>query len=300
MTHALHVEIADIHFAIRSAYPLILPGSNSYQSFFVGATEDALSADIDVQLLEGSLPSTAGLEMLFDSGQAWTMFAASSKRYLSLTGPMWDEGPPWLAEFGCDLQNVTVHCSEQMKRFRDGSVALLNPVSYPLDQVLFIYALARRAGALVHAAGAQMGTKGLIFPGRSGAGKTTLSRLLLGAEGLSLLSDDRIAIRRTDGSFGAFGTPWPGDAGIAVNEQMPLSAILFLRHADHNEIGPLSEQQALERLLPVTSIPWYEREIMPSMLAWCEDLVSRVPAFELGFQPEPEVVELLRGFVASG
>ena len=89
-----------------------------------------------------------------------------------------------------------------------------NPVHYPLDQLLLMYTLAQREGALLHAAGVDIQGQGFIFPGKSGAGKSTLSRQLVVQKELEVLSDDRIVIRKIDGVFQAFGTPWPGDAGL--------------------------------------------------------------------------------------
>ncbi len=80
----------------------------------------------------------------------------------------------------------------------------------PLDQLLFLAPLAHTNGLLLHASGAVIDGKAFVFAGHSGDGKTTLSRLLA-AEGLELLSDERIALRREGESFRAYGTPWPGE-----------------------------------------------------------------------------------------
>jgi hypothetical protein len=55
----------------------------------------------------------------------------------------------------------------------------------------------------------------------------------------------------------------------------------------------------LEQLLPVTSIPWYDREVLPDVLDFCGDLVSSVPAYELYFRPDPGVVDFLESFAAG-
>ncbi len=298
MTHVMHLGIAGIRFVVRSLHPIVPQVSTAaYESFFLDARGGAGRAEIDVELIHGQMPSTRGLLPLFDSGQAWTLFADGDTRYLALNAPAWSDVPLWLARFGCDLTQVTVFCSDALIVEHDGAMALHNPVCYPLDQLLLMYALAWRSGLLLHAAGACVNGHGLIFPGPSAAGKSTLSLLLSGQSDINLLSDDRMAVRKTGSSYRAFGTPWPGNAGIAINRDMPLSAVLFLRHAEHSRIEAVSSQEALERLLPVASILWYERQIVPAVLSWCEDLFSQIPAFELRFRPDPEVVDLLREFV---
>ena len=90
-------------------------------------------------------------------------------------------------------------------------------------------------------------------------------------EDIGLLSDDRIVVRKIDGVFKAYGTPWAGEAGIAVNKNVPLSGMFFINHASDNRIKEITPGQAVKRLLPVTSISWYDREIMFEILTFCEE-----------------------------
>ena len=139
--------------------------------------------------------------------------------------------------------------------------------------------------------------RGLIFPGVSGAGKTTLSRQFLARSGANLLSDDRIFVRWQDGAYQAYGTPWPGDAQVAVNARAPLAAILFPAKAAETCIRALSAQAALDRLLPATSILWFEPELLSSQLETCERLLLQIPAFELSWSPATGVVDDVHAFI---
>jgi hypothetical protein len=152
---------------------------------------------------------------------------------------------------------------------------------------------------LVHAAGININGRCCVFPGRSGAGKSTLSRQFLNGTGAELLSDDRIILRKIDDIFKAFGTPWPGDAGIAENKNFPLYGIFFIHHAGENMIREIKPREAIERLMPVTSIPWYDEKTMSDILSICEDLVFNVPAYDLHFKPDKEVVDYLEKFVSA-
>jgi serine kinase of HPr protein (carbohydrate metabolism regulator) len=162
-----------------------------------------------------------------------------------------------------------------------------------------MYILSQEQGLLVHAAGISMHDKGYIFPGRSGAGKSTLARLLASRDTASTLSDDRIIIRKRDNAFKAYGTPWPGEAGIAENVSDQLHGIFFIHHAGENRIKEVSSREALNRLLPVASIPWYDEKPMSDILKTCEDLVCTIPAYELHFTPDSSVADFLEKFLAS-
>ena len=153
--------------------------------------------------------------------------------------------------------------------------------------------------------------RAVVCPGVSGAGKSTLSQLFMDA-GLddSLLSDDRVILRRSslehqvtgEGArgqeverevMGAWGTPWPGDAGVARNASAPLDAVLFLVKASTNELRPLSPRIAARRLMPVVTCPWYDRERFPDVLATCSSVVENTPCFEFLFRADAGVVEFL-------
>ena len=145
----------------------------------------------------------------------------------------------------------------------------------------------------MHSTGLEYGGCSSIFPGRSGAGKSSLARLLLEAEGLQLLSDDRVVVRKQEGRFVAHGTPWPGEAQIAVNRQSPLKSVIFLSQAPVNRLVSLTPQQALPRLFPVASIPWYDEDSVTGVLDFCGDLLQTVPAYEFQFTLDKDVSAVL-------
>jgi hypothetical protein len=202
-----------------------------------------------------------------------------------------------VARWQKDATHAIVHCGPRYLTARPDGVEMGNAASYPVDRLLLMYYLASRQGLILHAAGLTIDGRGLAFPGISGAGKSTLTRQFLARRAAGLLGDDRIIVRLLDGIYQAFGTPWPSDAGVAVNAGAPLAALLFLAKGPENRIRELSPQTALERLLSVTSILWHERELLFSQLDTCERLLRDIPAFELSWSLGTGVVDDLQDFV---
>jgi len=275
----------------------------NYAGFFRKANQrknkDARAGtiDININLAWENLPETGKLTKIFDSGQSWQMYREGDI-YWAVLHPPAHEKPLWAARFYRDVKEVTVYCSRQYIQKKNGKTIILNPVRYPLDQLLIMYSLAQHRGAVIHAAGIEMRGKGFIFAGPSGAGKSTLARWFNTSReqnhpGVSVLSDERIVTREINGLFKAYGTPWHGEEGTTRNKSAPLTGIFFLNHAKENMVTQLNPQQALDKLLKVTSIPWYDREVMPGILRFCDDLLTRVPLFELHFTPGLEVVSFL-------
>jgi len=291
------ISVAGINFRI-SCRDLRLSSELQRQSYKPFISLDVPSPNeeiITIDVKAGGFPDTARFTKIFDSNESWSMFTNGAE-YLWVDIPPSSGGPICLAMFDRGLGKVTVYCGTALIFDIEGEKMLLNPVSYPLDQLLLMYALAERRGALIHASGIDMNGEGYIFPGKSGAGKSTISRILV-SKGRDILSDDRIAARQISGQFRMFGTPWAGEAEIAENRSLPLRGIFFIRQSGENVIKAVTPTEAAERLMPVISVPWYDRGVMTEILSFCEHLVFAVPAYELCFRPEVGVADLFEEFV---
>ncbi len=164
---------------------------------------------------------------------------------------------------------------------------------YPLAELLLIWILARRDGILAHAAGVVDGAKGYLFVGNSGHGKTTMARLW--AEGATILNDDRIVVRPRDGRFWMYGTPWHGDYQRVSPGAFPISKVFFLSQSTSNQAQPRSTSEAATLLLTRSFLPLWDRTAMASLLSSCAEIASAVPCYDLGFLPEPGIVDYVRG-----
>lgn len=294
------IQIAGIDLLLSFQDPIAfdkLP--KVYEPFIKKTDSENGSVDIDIDLKIKNLPNPEHLKKIFDSDQSWSMFMNEDEYFLTLSPPALDKKAVWLARFHRSFDKATIYCSEMLMREVNGETKLGNPFSYPLDQLLLMYILAQRNGMIIHAAGITMNGTGYIFAGKSGAGKSTLSKQFAFRNNSEVLSDDRMIIRKMNNIFKTFGTPWPGEAEIAMNKGVPLSGIFFLSHGSYNRIEEIKPQEALEKLLPVVSIPWYDKEVMTSILNFCEDIISNIPVYELFFKPDREITDVFEKFVSN-
>jgi hypothetical protein len=255
-------------------------------------------SDIDIDLVSDHIPATREMTKIFDSRQSWAMFREGDDYCMTYHPPDFEK-PFWLSRISNSFNKVAVYCGEELIRRRDGRIEVSNPVRYPLDQILLMYYLSRRDGLLAHAAGVEIGSKGYLFAGRSGAGKSTLSALFSVRQNITRLSDDRMVIRKSGDVYTEFGTPWPGEGGIAENRGAPLSGIFFLIHGDSHGIEELTPQKGFEMLLPVVSIPWYDQEISADILSSCEEMIYSVPTYRLFFTPDAGITDLIINHVSG-
>lgn len=254
---------------------------------------------IHVRVCGDPMPDFDMEKSFFAADDVWSVYQDPSFYWIVLKPPAL-ENPLWAARFDHEFSRGTVFCGEKLKQNRNGRVVLKHPVGYPLDQILMMHVLARIGGMLIHAAGWAVNDSGWIFAGKSGAGKSTISNLIVEATGGTFLSDDRIIIRKIGREFLMYGTPWPGDAGYAVNASVPLKGIFFLSKGEENSIRALTPADAIARLMPVASILWYDREKVELMMTFCDDLLSAIPMYELTFVPDQAVVSYLETFINDG
>lgn len=296
------LEIAGLGISIHSEVPLagrILPPE--YDAFRL-SSGPFRSPALNVTLHPASVaPAPDGG---VHSGQ-WTWFREGLRRHV-----VWHadqrERPHWDASFELDGMNVRVDCGPTQWRDTPAGRQLSNPFRYPLDQLVLMYALASRGGVILHAAGLVTESAGIVAVGRSGVGKSTLSRLWQSRHGpTTVVSDDRVILIPAEGEsqgggrYTVHGTPWPGDLGAARRHSEVLKALVLLVQAPANRLTRLAPRQAMERLLPMASIPWFDTDLVPLALAVCEGITQVVPVYEFCFVPGPSAVDVATGLLGN-
>lgn len=299
MRDSLNIEIAGVNFSTICRDKVILKKSSLNYNSFIKKEQKHSDIDINISLELNNMPDIGRLTEIFNSGESWSMFRDANDYFVVLNPPTLDKKPIWIARIDNQVKKVNVYLNGVLSDKNANEVAVINPISYPLDQILLMYFLAQREGALIHAAGTEFNGKGYIFAGKSGAGKSTLTKQLYCINDFFLLSDDRMVVRKIKNTFKAFGTPWPGEEGIAVNKSVELSGIFFISQASYNRIEEINYQKALEKLLPVVSIPWYDRDALTKILDFCGDLISHIPAYEFHFKTDREAGNVFEKFISK-
>ncbi|MCS6949224.1 MAG: hypothetical protein RMM06_04445 [Armatimonadota bacterium] len=165
-----------------------------------------------------------------------------------------------------------------------------------LRALLGLY-LPPRGGVLLHACGVCHEGIGYLFAGRSGAGKSTVARLL--SSQAQVLSDELVAVRRIAEGWRVFSTPFWGEfVRASVNQSAPLKAIYVLQQASQHRLELLPLRRALSALLQC-SLQFAEgAEVAEWMLHTVSALAREVPAYRLHFLPDLGFWDLVRGETA--
>ena len=144
---------------------------------------------------------------------------------------------------------------------------------------------------LLHTSGVVKDDRAYLFTGDSGAGKSTVCKLLRSEPSFTILHDETVAVTRMEQGFGAWSTPLRGEVEARSNVGAPLKAIFFLNQDDSNFTVSLSRRKAAE-LLCYSLIPPLivdngnlVTEQAPSLKQLLV-LAEVVPCYELHFREE--------------
>jgi len=160
------------------------------------------------------------------------------------------------------------------------------------DQIFLARLLADRQGCLLHAAGVILHGKGFLFVGHSGAGKTTVTRLLEGHA--EILCDDRNILRRQPDGFRVHGTWSHGESPLVSASHAPLGAILFLQQSTENRLVPITDRkEILRRLLPCVVRSLVAGDWWPKTLDTLQTIAHEARCYEMKFDKSGRIVPLL-------
>lgn len=149
---------------------------------------------------------------------------------------------------------------------------------------LFYRRLLKFDGFMMHASAIRYEGQAYLFSAPCGTGKSTHTGLwqkYLGADKVVYINDDKPAIRKVDGRFYAYGTPFSGKEDLSTNIKVPLGGIVYLSRAAEPNIRRVDTVDAVKNLLWQTARP-YSQQGMDKLLDLFEELLQRVPIYEMG------------------
>jgi hypothetical protein len=283
------LKIADVVVSISSDRPIGPDSFGTSYRHFLASGEPEVAIDVRH---EGLPPLDVRPEdTVFDSASLWTLYRTADRYVVVLRSPVYGPEPFRAAVFDGGFTRGVIYNNISLP---EGAVALpADPLDYPLSEVFMVCLLGHGRGLLVHGCGVSDGGHGYLFAGNSSHGKTTTARIW--KDQAQILNDDRIIVRRRDGRFWMYGTPWHGDCSLVSAARAPIDRVFFLRHCPSNEARRVERTDAATGVLTRCFPPLWDVEGMRFSLELCAELAAAVPCYDLGFTPDASIVDFVRG-----
>ena len=254
-------------------------------------------SDIHIQIERAGRLSESRGRQLFDSGSVWRLYDAEGGYRFDFSTPAMGESPYKRLIVDRDFRQASLQISDECFANGERSAA---PLDYPLDELLIMHRLTQEKAIELHSCGiVRPDGTGNLFVGHSCAGKSTTTRLWTEREDVTVLSDDRIIVRRDAGPSGSmrmYGTPWHGEAAYASPGNAPVARIFILQHGHGNVLTRLSPSQAVAELFARSFVPFHRHEYVESALAFLQELAGAVPCYRYAFEPNESAVERIIEF----
>jgi len=178
--------------------------------------------------------------------------------------------------------------SERLAQYTDADVA-----EYMATGSEFARQLLFHGGLQLHASAVMLDGKAWLFSAPSGTGKSTHTEKWCRLFGATVINDDKPVLRKLDGVWIAFGTPWSGKYDLSTPTQAPVGGIAFLKRGEENRICPFK---------PAESVPYFLSQClhhlsvaqMDAQLECLDQLLQEVPVWELTARNEDEAAYLAR------
>lgn len=153
-------------------------------------------------------------------------------------------------------------------------------------------------GFFVHTSAFDMQGKGMLFSGKSGAGKTTLTSLISKYSDYKVLTDETAIVKLCGDKIMIYGTPWKGSgAQFYSNSGCVLKQINFIYHGLENKMESIENEEAI-RLLIKQSFPYFwDKKSMAKLFSIINGIIYKVEMKKLFFLPNETAVNYIKRYM---
>lgn len=151
----------------------------------------------------------------------------------------------------------------------------------------------RHDSLILHCAYIVYQGKAILFSAPSGTGKSTQAGLWEQYRGSHTVNGDRALLRKIDGRWYACGWPVCGSSGICEARDTPVHAIVMLRQGKSDYAERLSPVRAFSQLYAQITINQWNRDFVERAFCCIEDLISKIPVWQLICDISEEAVDCL-------
>ena len=281
------LKLADLYFDVTSFYDkYTLAMFNDYMVDSIPA--DSICYKVDCTITQSELIEPKGQKLT--EREVYNYYLMPDGTYSQSVYDAENDCISAIINFDNNRKYAEVILCDVAKRFGIDDEFFL----YNMLERLYRLAVVFNSGFVVHASSVVYDGYGLAFSAESGTGKSTHTQLWLdNYEGTYILNDDGPVIRKTDGDWYIYGSPWAGTTGINANKKVPLKALVFLERSKENTIRDCAPTEALQRIFEATIHPVSD-EMTELILNSFSDFLTNSRVCILGCNISSEAAEVVK------
>lgn len=146
----------------------------------------------------------------------------------------------------------------------------------------------------LHASMIEFGGTAILFTAPKQTGKSTQAELWKKYRGARIINGDRALLRRKDGAWYAFGSPYCGTSQYCENAAFPLAAIVYLSQAKENTAESMSLKEAIAAMLKGCTYDPRDGKQIATILSMTSQFDSEIPLIHLACLPNEDAVSCLQ------
>lgn len=153
-----------------------------------------------------------------------------------------------------------------------------------LEIVLYSNWFAEFGDVILHASAILCENGVKVFCGNSGVGKSTIVEQFQENPSVTVLGEDQVILRKINGQFVVFGTPWHNNPDYCAAEFGPLSEIYFLEKKGIDFNQALKPGLASALLIKSGFIPFYREELFPGIIDLLTTVAETIPCIQFSYK----------------
>ena len=135
--------------------------------------------------------------------------------------------------------------------------------------------------------------RAILFTADKQVGKSTQASLWEKHLGARIVNGDRALVRRHDGIWRAFGSPYCGTSSICNNAAADIAAVVILGQAKETTIRRAGVREALQAMMSGVTYNVRSKTESESCLELCGRIVTELPFYRLDCTPDITAVNAL-------
>lgn len=155
------------------------------------------------------------------------------------------------------------------------------------------YQLIAQEALFLHASYVLWKGKAILFTAPKQTGKTTQAKLWESFRGATIVNGDRALLRKVDGCWNAYGSPYCGTSQMCENLSAPIGAVVLLSQAAQNSVCRAKTMEALIAFMDGASFHTWDKENVETAVDLMKDLIADIPIYKLGCTPTEDAVKVL-------